>query len=119
MENVGRNFYQIINMKTERFPSKILIWPAIGLALGIIMSYLMYYIDIQKLYYTKPYSSIIDILAKLNNPAFILTYLLSARTQLEEFYNLFYPMIVFQWVFIGSLISIYILDRKYRRERKR
>lgn len=108
-------------MKTKSFPSKILIWPAIGLALGIIMSYSMYYIDIHKLYYTKPYSSIIDILAKLNNPAFILTYLFGMifRFSWENFFDWFYFIIVIQWIFIGSLISIYILDRKYRRERKR
>jgi len=119
VENVGRNFYQIINMKTERFPSKILIWPIIGLALGITMSYSMYYIYIHKLFFNEPYSSLDSVLFNLNIPAYLLTYLLSARTQLEEFYNLFYPMIVFQWVFIGSLIALYIWFRKYRRERKK
>jgi len=105
-------------MKTKSFPSKILIWPTIGLALGIIMSYSMYYIYIHKLFFNEPYSFLDSVLFKLNFPAYLLTFLLSFRTQLEEFYSLFYPMIVFQWVFIGSLITLYIWFRKYRRERK-
>jgi len=113
--NVGRNFYQIINMKTERFPSKILIWPIIGLFIGIIMCFFVYYIDKNALYNKELF--FFDIVINLNSPAGYFALSLPWVREASDFFW-FYFTIIFQWVFIGSLIALYIWFRKYRRERK-